>query len=143
MIENFGLSIINKNEEKEKQKLIKSNEILNKYGLKLSEKDIIEIVQKRTNSLKETGRIELGDWILEKIIEKFCDSQYVNSENFLNTILELIDIFYYYKNETKELVTDDELIDFMRKYYDELACGDLNYLSSTILEKMKRNVIRK
>ena len=29
----------------------------------------------------------------------------------------------------------------MRKYYDELANGDLEYLAGTIMEKMKNNIL--
>lgn len=39
------------------------------------------------------------------------------------------------------MISDDELIKFMRKYYDELANGDLEYLAGTIMEKMKNNIL--
>ena len=122
-------------------KIINCNEFLHKYNLDLSQKDIEGIIEKRKESLKQFGRIEFDNWIVEKIIKEFCDSPYISKENFINTIYELIDIFYFYKNETNDLVSDDELIKFMKKYFDNSAHGDLDYLSNTILEKMKRNVL--
>ena len=99
------------------------------------------LIEKRIETLKQTKRIELGEWVIEKIIKEFCDSAYISQENFVRTLYELIDIFYYYKNETNDMISDDELIKFMRKYYDELANGDLEYLAGTIMEKMKNNIL--
>lgn len=141
MIEEISLLNMNKNTEKEVMKIINCNEFLHKYNLDLSQKDVEGIIEKRKESLKQFGRIEFDNWVVEKIIKEFCDSQYISKENFINTIYELIDIFYFYKNETNDLVSDDELIKFMKKYYDNFAHGDLEYLSNTILEKMKRNIL--
>lgn len=141
MSNGFEDLIITGNKGIQMSKIFECNQFLNKYGLQLSEKDVERIAEKRLDALKQTGRIELGEWIIEKIIKEFCDSPYIMQENFSKTIYELIDIFYYYKNETKDLVSDDDLIKFMRKYYDNLAHGDLEYLAGSILEKMKNNVL--
>ncbi len=137
----FELMLINKNTQKELEKLEECNNFLSKYNLALTQKDIKEIEIKRIDALKQNGRIELGNWIIDKIIKEFCVSPYIQQDNFLSTLYELIDMFYYYKNETKDIVSDDELIKFMRKCYDNVAHGDLEYLSGTILEKMKNNIL--
>ncbi len=135
------LSIINNQIKIEKTKILNCNKFLKDYGLSLSQKDVEQIIEKRIETLKQTKRIELGEWAIEKIIKEFCDSAYISQENFVSTLYELIDIFYYYKNETNDLISDDELIKFMRKYYDELANGDLVYLAGTIMDKMKNNIL--
>ena len=33
-------------------------------------------------TLKETGRIELREGIIDKLIKEFCDSPYINQENY-------------------------------------------------------------
>ena len=48
--------------------------------------------------------------------------------------MEILDIFYTYKNETMDELTDDELIAFMREQYDEVCFGDLEYLRGTCLD---------
>ena len=127
------LSIIDQNVENEMTKIINCNEYLERYKLKLTKNDVIEIKERRAEALRQTGRIEFGEWIVEKIIKEFCDSPYISQENFLNTINGLIDIFYYYKNKIK--ISDDKLIKIMRKYYDDLAQGNLEYLSDIIGER--------
>ena len=37
-------------------------------------------------------------------------------------------------------MTDDELLDFMRKQFDEICFGDMEYLRSTCLERFSRAV---
>lgn len=95
-------------------------------------------MERRKETLKETGRIELRVGIIDKLIKEFCDSPYVNQENFAETLYELIEIFYEYKNETMDLITDDELLAFMKKSFDGICQGNLEYLSGTILYKMRR-----
>lgn len=65
----------------------------------------------------------------------------MNQENFASSLYEIVDIFYEYKNETMDLITDDELIKFMKKSFDEIAGGDLDYLSGTIMYKMRENLL--
>lgn len=97
--------------------------------------------EKRKEILIDTGRIEFRGWVIEKIIKEFCNSPYINKENYERTLYELIEMFYEYKNETMDLVTDDELIEFMKKSFDGVCKGDTEYLSGTIMYKMRENLI--
>ena len=45
----------------------------------------------------------------------------------------LQEIFYTFKNETLDEITDDELLEFMREQYEEKCCGDTEYLEGTFL----------
>lgn len=143
MSEKFSLLKMENIKEIEKQKILDCNRFLNGYNLKLTKEDVKEIIEKRNDSLRQTGRIELGEWIVDKMIRQFCDSQYIVQENLKYTIDELINIFYYYKSETNDLISDDELLKIMRRCYDDIAQGDLEYLSGTILEQVRKNIIRK
>ena len=143
MSEDFNLILTNKNTNMEISKIRECSIFLSKYGLCLSEDELEQIIEKRSEALRRSGRIELEGWIVDKMIKAFCDSSYICQENFADTICDLIEMFYYYKTETKNLISDDELINFMRKYYEEFAHGDLEYLSGEVLEKMKKNILLK
>lgn len=52
--------------------VMKYNDLTVKYGLELTEQQAIALVKTRSLSLKETGRIEFGGGIIDKIIYEFC-----------------------------------------------------------------------
>ena len=137
-MEDSYLEIVNKRKQAEIANIKNCNEYTSKYGVVLSDNQISNILERRKETLKETGRIELRVGIIDKLIKEFCDSPYVNQENFAETLYELIEIFYEYKNETMDLITDDELLAFMKKSFDGICQGNLEYLSGTILYKMRR-----
>lgn len=92
--------------------------------------------------LKETGRIEFREGIIDRIIKEFCDSPYINQDNYALALYELVEIFYEYKNEIMDLVTDEELITFMKKSFDGICEGDIEYLTGTIMYRMRKNLLK-
>lgn len=128
MSENFSLDVIRNESQKEISKIIECNEFLEKYGLKITPEDVKVIIEKRNEALKKSGRIETSNEIVSRLIKEFCDSSYISNENFLETINELIEAFYYYKTETKNKISDEELIKFMREHYEKTANGYISYL---------------
>ena len=124
---------------KETQELRASNEFSIKYGLSLSENQIQNLAQKRFEALKDVGRIEFGEGIAKKLIYAFCDSPYIHQQNYEETIIELQEAFYYFKNETDDRLTDDELIEYMKDTFDGKAQGSIEYLTGSSLEELRRN----
>jgi hypothetical protein len=108
--------------------------------LALSEEETKELMISRMNSLNDSQRVEFGESILPKIIYLFCDSQYITQDNYAGTLSELQEIFYLYKNETRDELTDDELLTFMKKQFEEICFGDLEYLRSTCLERFAKAI---
>lgn len=104
-----------------------------KFGLTLSEEEAAVLAEERVLALKQERRIEFGEGILPKLIYAFCDSAYIVQENYCDVLMELQEIFYAYKNETMDEMTDDELIAFMREQFEEICFGDLDYLKGTCL----------
>lgn len=51
---------------------------------------------------------------------------------------KLQDIFYCFKNEAEDQLTDDELLSFMREQFEEICMGDTEYLESTCLPRLQR-----
>ncbi len=125
-----------------KQELLKNNDYTSQFGLSLSEEEIEELMMVRRECLQKHQRVEFGKGVLEKLIYAFCDSSYVYQENYADTLARLQDIFYLYKNEAMDELTDDELIEFMRKSFDEKCQGSLEYLEETCLEKFARSIRR-
>lgn len=118
----------------------KCNDFTATFGLILTHYDAVELVETRTLALKNNERIEFGGGIIEKIIRKFCDSPYLSKHNYVETLHDLIELFYYYKNETLDLMTDDDLIEFMRKSFNGSCQGSLELLSGRELANMARNL---
>ena len=141
-MDNSYLEILNKRKQIEIANIKKCNEYTSQYGLVLSDNQISNLLEMKKEILKETGRIEFREGIIDKLIKKFCDSPYINQENYAETLYELIEIFYEYKNETMDLITDDELIEFMKKSFDGICQGDLEYLSGTVMYRMRENLLK-
>lgn len=138
---NEKLNLVIQNIEKNQliQEIKKCNEVTIKYGVSLSEEQIENLINKRFESLKATGRIEFGNGILKELIEAFCDSPYIMQENYEETLEELQDIFYFFKGEAMDQIADDELIEFMKTYFNDICQGSIEYLSGTNLEELCRN----
>ena len=98
MSENFALTIQNMKKKQLAMEIKKCNEITMKYGVTLSDTQIENLINKRFESLKNTGRIEFGDGILKELIEAFCDSPYIIQENYEETLEEL-KIFFIFLRE--------------------------------------------
>ena len=113
--------------------VMETNQYTEQFGLTLSEQDAQLILDNRKATLRTQQRIEFGEGIVPKIIREFCDSPYIDQNTFAETIIRLQEIFYQYKNEMNDEITDDELLHLMREQYDELCFGDLEYLESTCL----------
>ncbi len=124
----------------EAQGLRAANALTARYCLTLSEQDITTLLEKRQAALSETGRVEFGRGILEKLVFAFCDSPYLFQDTYVETLLLLQDAFYYFKNESLDTLTDDELIAFMKEHFDGDCEGSVEYLTGTLLEDLCREI---
>jgi len=118
--------------------LLRANQITVKYGLTLSDAQIQNLAARRIEALQSTGRVELGGGVLHKLATAFCDSPYIDQLNYEDTLSQLQDMFYAFKNESMDRIGDDELIDAMKKSFDGVCQGSLNYLRETEIEKLCR-----
>lgn len=120
--------------------IMKCNDMTVKFGLILTEVQALELVETRSYALKQNGRIEFGGGVIDKIISEFCDSPYISINNYNETLHELLEIFYYYKNETLDLMSDDDLIKYMKNAFDGICQGSIELLSGRELYKLARNL---
>lgn len=114
------------------------NELNQLYGLTLTEADISELVELRGQALRSTGRIEFGGGILPKLIRVFCKSPHVDQFNYASVLGDLQDAFYYFKNESEDRFSDDDLIEFMAQVFNGKAEGSTELLCTISLEDLCR-----
>ena len=114
-------------------KVMETNRDTERFGLALTQQDAQLILDERKNVLREQKRVEFGEGMVPKIIYEFCDSNYIDQNNYVSTMIRLQEIFYLYKNEMQDEITDNELLHLMKEQFEFLCFGDLDYLESTCL----------
>lgn len=133
-----SFEILNLQVQTNLQEIRDCNRFSSQFGLILKEPEIRELTECHRKALHDTGRIEFGGGILPKLIYAFCDSPYLDQENYAITLAELQEAFYYFKGEAQERFSDDELIDFMVKVFHGRAQGSAEYLIGTSLVALCR-----
>lgn len=116
------------------KQLQETNQYTEKFGLTLSQEDTEILLIEKNNILKAVRRVEFGQSILPQIIYTFCDSAYITQANYTETLIRLQEIFYLYKNEMQDEITDEELLHFMKEQFETVCYGDFDYLEGTCLE---------
>lgn len=132
------LSLISMQIEAAKEELRCCEDLNRLYGLTLTEADITELVQLRSEALKSSGRVEFGGGILPKLIRAFCKSPYVDRQNYAAVLGDLQEAFYYFKNESEDRFSDDDLIEFMAAVFNGRAEGSAELLCTISLEELCR-----
>lgn len=120
--------------------IVKHNELTAKFGLALTAAQAVELVETRARALSANGRVEFGGGVIGNLIYEFCDSPYISMDNYEHTLHKLTEMFYYYKNETLDLISDDDLIKFMKKAFDGVCHGSLDLLSGRELDGLARSL---
>ena len=129
--------------QQQKQELVKvldCNSYTKKFGVVLTEEDAKELLLSRKDNLRQQERVEFREGILPKLIFTFCDSPYIYQDNYVETIERLQEIFYLYKNESLDELTDDELLLYMKESFEGDCQGSLDYLEETSLEGFARRI---
>ena len=119
--------------------LLVFNKVLKKHGLVLTPSDAEEIIAARTRVLENQGRIELDINVSKTLINRIAMSSYVNQDNYVETINEMYEIFHYIKNASSDLVSDEEVIDAIMVYYDQVCGGSTEYVMGKGIEKILDN----
>jgi len=126
--------------ERQVQEILGMNEESAKFGLALTRTDVEEIIEERNRALQSYGRVELSLEVTGKIIGNFGSSPFIRQEDYVATLKDLQEIFYYLKNETEETIGDDELIAVMKDFFDNSCEGSIELLKGTALEEFARKV---
>ncbi len=70
-------------------------------------------------------------------------SSYIAPSEYAETIAELIDIFYEVKEESYDLLTDEDIIDVMYNFFENESGGSLEVLRNRDMEELCRAVRNK
>ena len=129
--------ILASNRDKEELAAVNScNErIKRQFGLSLTQEEAGALIAAKQESLKTHQRVEFGRGILDKLMFVFCDSQYISRQDYAKTLAGLQDIFYAFKNEAQDRLTDEELLAFMKEQFETVCFGDMEYLEGTCLAR--------
>lgn len=107
---------------------LRCNEVASRFGITVSENDAMMLAETRNKTLKRLGRVEFAGGVIEKLITAFCDSPYLDRDNFMEAMEEFIEIFYEFKNDSLDEADDDEVVELMRRYFDEECAGSIDAL---------------
>ena len=131
----FSLVVISNSfmERQTTDKILACNKELGKYGLALTEQQALALAQTRTNALKENKRIELNGSVVDKLVLAFCDSPCIKNDTYEDTLHEIINLFYYLKNDTWDTISDDGIIEFMKNAFNSRCHGSIELLSGEAL----------
>ena len=114
------------------------NAVTEDAGLALSEEDIRAAAERVEQARRDSGRMEFGRSAVSKLAAAFMDSPHISRENYAETLMELIDAFYAFRADSDGLLTDDELPEIMRVYFDEVCFGESDLLQAATFPEMCR-----
>jgi len=120
------------------QEALRCNEVTARYGLALTQAEAAELAQTRSEALMRSGRVEFGGEAMRALILAFCDSPYINKDDYAETLAELTRIFYNFKTDALDEVDDAEAMALMREIFDGWR-GSLDVLEGR-MEAAARNV---
>jgi hypothetical protein len=120
--------------------IVSCNQVTSRYGLVLNDADAAELAKTRSEVLQKVGRIEFSGGTINRLIMEFCDSPYLSQFNYADTLNELLETFYYFKNETLEELDDDELLALMKKSFDECCQRSVDLLQTRDMENLARRI---
>ncbi|MDO5569754.1 MAG: DUF6323 family protein [bacterium] len=139
MINDYN-NLILSNEKLALEEILKLNELTSKQNLTLTREQAISLVNNRNYNLKEKGRIEVGSGILDKIIYEFYDSPYLDKESYAESLEELTNIFYQYQCDFDYKLTDEQIIRYMKKHFNNSCNGSTELLESIAFEELKNKL---
>ena len=109
-------------------------------GLTLTAAQAAELVAARREALVQTGRVEFGSGVTEKLIRAFYTLPYLTKETYAETLQALTELFYQLKNETDDRVGDDALLAEMRARFDGDCGGSLDLLAGDAMPAFVRDL---
>lgn len=127
---NILVNILNSNGLAITNKILDCNDKISKYGLTVSKEQALRLVETRNETLQKTGRLEFTNGIIDVLITTFASSKYITQENLETMTSDLIEIFYYYKNETMDELDDYHLITLMKELFENKCYGECDLLYS-------------
>lgn len=105
------------------------NDELSSKNLRLTEAEAREIAETRLTSLRQNSRVEIGLGATKRIIKKFSGSTFVSRQDLPGLVTFLTDIFYFIKTETRDAISDAELVDILFDKFENSCAGSPELLA--------------
>jgi len=131
-------SLADFNDGKIVRDLVSLNPFTRNHGLIITEEAARYIMSARKEALRYNGRVEFKSDAILRLVRAFSASPYIFQNNFHESIGEIIDLFYYIKNETENRISDDDLISELLEIFNGTCQGEIELLQSKGLEKIVR-----
>ena len=115
-------------------RLLEINSATQKHGLILTEAIAKEITEARQHALKVNDRVDFSSDTVTRLVKAFSQSYYITQENFSEIIGEILDLFYFLKNEIKDALSDDEMISEMLIVFNDYCAGEIELMQNKGVE---------
>lgn len=113
-------------QEKQAASLLQCNQVTQQYGQSLTPAQARQVAAAHQTALRMAHRIEFESDIPVKFNIAFCDSPFIEPSQYASILSQLLELFYYYKNELPH--TDEELLVFMQDGFNGVCQGSLELL---------------
>lgn len=127
-------------EKKEFDEILSLGEKTKQHAIVLTKEKVQYIIDSKNSALSDTGRVEFGESTAKRLTEKFCDSPYVSKYNFEKVIGELLEVFYYTKNETEDKISDDDLINYLYNAFNGVCAGSVTLVYDWAVNRLIESV---
>ena len=124
--------------ERGANELLSLNDILSEKNLALTEAEAHDIAETRITSLRQNSRIEIGIGAAGRILKKFSVSAYITKQNLPELINFLCEIFYFVKTETRDSISDAELVETLFEKFENECAGSTEHLADECEKLIRR-----
>ena len=107
-------------------------------NLPLTQTQRAMLAQREREAISRCGRMDFSGGILPRLCEAFADSPCIQSAELAETLAELTELFYAFKNLTHDALSDEELLGAMVRLFDGPAQGSLTALSDVSERTLER-----
>ena len=94
----------------------------------LSRAELALLRTHEAEALARCGRVDFGGGVLGRLTQAFSDSPHIQRGELAQTLAELTELFYQFKNTTRDALGDDELLLAMATLFDGPAQGSVERL---------------
>jgi len=133
------LAMNRSNDEEYSRQLLALNDTIDQYGIVLTAEQTRDLLSTRQRALNENHRVEMGVGAVIPLAKKFAGSAYLDAGNFADGMNIILEMFYYYKTETRDVIPDDDLIDMLYEWFEYKYQGDLELMQNDYFDKAGKN----
>lgn len=119
----------------EEKQLLELNKYISK-DIVLTKENVLELINNKNSALKEIGRIDITNSILENIILTFTDSSFIDKNNYRYIFLSLTEIFLCYENIFSKKISSEELLKYLKDEFEKNE-GSIELISTISLERLQ------